>query len=339
MSALQRLGLALVAPRWALAIARDRKHAGRSGSDLMLGLLALLVATSLRFVVEAGWAAVSEDAGLGLRLLLATLTGTLTVPLGFLVIAAAILWLTTKDLGRAFDLACVAVVPFVAIDLGGRSLAFTFHLPVPRLAVVILTGAAFAWAGILVAFAAMSRGSSAPEVPAGMGRRAGWILAGLAVIGTIGQGVWVAQHLDRLRPMRTGDVAPEFSLPRVSGDGSLGAPVALASLRGKVVVLDFWATWCGPCLASMPKLDAYAKQHPEVAVLAINTDDAAEARALFSEKHYGLELIADTDGQVGRAYHVETIPHTVVIDAAGNVRNILHGGGHDLASVVDKVKK
>ena len=340
MTVLARLGLAIVRPRWALAVAGDRRHAGRSGSDLMLALLAFLIATHLRFLVEAAWAGIAVDPGLGLRMLLQTMTGSLTVPLGFLVIAAAILWLSAgprRDLGRAFDLACVAVLPFVAIDLGGRAVAFALRVDVPRLAVVILTGAAFAWSGTLVALAAL--GSTAKEPPPDAGRRAGFALVGLVALGLLGQGLWIAAHGDLLRPMQDGDPAPVFALPRVTADGALGPPVALESLAGKVVVLDFWATWCGPCLQSMPRLDAFAKQHPDVAVLAINTDDPHEARAIFRDKHYALELLADTDGVTSRRYRVETIPHTVVIDRRGFVRAILHGGGHDLAEVVEKIQK
>lgn len=336
---LQRFGLALARPRAALAIAGDRRHAGRSGSDLMLAMLVFLLATDLRFLVEAVWAGATVDAGLGLRMLLATLTGALTLPLGFLVMAAAVLWLSSgerRDLGRSFDLGCVAVLPFLAIDLAGRAITFAFHLPAPRIAVVILTGAAFAWAGILVALALVR--AKAPG-PGDAGRRAGWALAGIAILGVVGQGVWLVQHPEAVRPMQNGDRAPLFALPLVGPDGELGAPVALGSLTHKVVVLDFWATWCAPCLASMPRLDAYARQHPEVAVLAINTDDPREARAIFTEKRYALELLEDSEGIVGREYRVETIPHTVVIDGEGRIRAVLHGGGHDLASVVEKIRK
>jgi thiol-disulfide isomerase/thioredoxin len=284
------------------------------------------------------WTGIAEDPGLGVRLLLATLTGALTVPLGFLVASAAVMWLASgerRDLGRAFDLGCVAVLPFLAITLAGRAIAFALQLRIPRLAVVILTGAAFAWAGMIVALAMVR---ARPRGP-GSGRLAGRVLVGLVAIGVIGQVVHIARYPEGVRPMQNGDPAPLFALPRVGPDGSLGAPVALAALSGKVVVLDFWATWCAPCLASMPRLDAYAKQHPEVTVLAINTDDPREARAIFSEKRYGLELLEDAEGIVGRDYRVETIPHTVVIDPQGRIRAVLHGGAHDLASVVEKIGK
>lgn len=335
---LRRLALAIVAPRWALAIAGDRRHAGRSGSDLMLALAVVLVATSLRFLVEAAAAGVVEDAGFGLRLLLGVMTSALTVPLGFLVVSAAVIWLRHKELGRAFDLASVAVLPFLLIDLAGRSIAFAFHLPVPRIVVVILTGAAFAWSGALVAQAMMLRGSRS-IAPPDKGGTMRWVLVALALLGLAGQGVWIATHADELVPMRVGKPAPAFQLPRVADDGSLGPQVALASLKGKTVVLDFWATWCKPCLASMPKLDAFAKAHPEVAVLAINTDDAHEARALFKERGYGLDLVADEDGAVGTMYRVQTIPHTVVVDPQGMIRAQLSGSGHDLEKFVKQTPK
>ena len=305
----------------------------------MLAMAVMLVATSLRFIVEAAAAGILEDAGFGLRLFLGVLTGALTVPLGFLVVSAAVVWLRHKDLGRAFDLASVAVLPFVAIDLAGRSLAFAFHLPVPRLVVVILTGGAFAWSGGLVAQAMLLRGTRAAAPPPHAGRATQWALVLFALIGVAGQGVWIATHADELVPMRVGKPAPTFQLPRVADDGSLGPQVALASLRGKPVVLDFWATWCKPCLASMPKLDAFAKAHPEVAVLAINTDDAHEARALFKARGYALDLLADEDGAVGTLYRVQTIPHTVVVDAQGMIAAQLSGSGHDLEQIVKRIQK
>lgn len=305
----------------------------------MLAMAVMLVATSLHYIVEAAAAGIIEDAGFGLRLFLGVLTSALTVPLGFLVVSAAIITLRHKNLGRAFDLASVAVLPFLAIDLAGRSIAFAFHLPVPRLVVVILTGGAFAWSGALVAQAMLLRGTRSAAPPPHAGSATQWVLIALAAIGLAGQGVWIATHVDQIVPMQVGKPAPLFQLPRVAEDGSLGPQVSLASLKGRVVVLDFWATWCGPCLASMPKLDAFAKAHPEIAVLAINTDDAQKGRALFKERGYALDLVADEDGAVGTMYRVQTIPHTVVVDPQGRIGAQLSGAGHDLEQVVKRIQK
>ncbi len=98
-------------------------------------------------------------------------------------------------------------------------------------------------------------------------------------------------------------------------------------------MIDFWATWCGPCLRSMPHLDALARAHPEIDVFAINLDDPGEARAIFDRNHYQLRLLAD-DGDASQRFGVTTIPHTVVIDRSGTLREIHHGGPMDLDAEV-----
>lgn len=100
------------------------------------------------------------------------------------------------------------------------------------------------------------------------------------------------------------------------------------------VLVDFWATWCGPCLAAMPRLDQLARKHPDVSVLAINLDDAAAARALFDEHHYAMTLVAD-DGDASQRYGVSSIPHTVLIDRHGVVREVIRGATSDLAARVE----
>ena len=103
---LARIGLAIVDPRQALAVASDRRHAGRSGSDLILMIFVLLAATQLRGLVSAVWF-FEESAGLAGRTLIAVLTRSLVVDLAFLVLGALLVWLLAgrhRNLGRAFDL-------------------------------------------------------------------------------------------------------------------------------------------------------------------------------------------------------------------------------------------
>jgi thiol-disulfide isomerase/thioredoxin len=139
-----------------------------------------------------------------------------------------------------------------------------------------------------------------------------------------------------VRPMTPGDPAPQLALPRITGANQLGETVSLPA--GKVTVLDFWATWCGPCLKSMPHLDALARRHPEIAVLAINIDDPAEAWALFDERKYAMTLLAG-DRATSDRYGVSAIPHTVVIDRNGNVRRVFRGGAMDLEREVQALLK
>ena len=133
----------------------------------------------------------------------------------------------------------------------------------------------------------------------------------------------VASSWNTLKPLEAGRVAPPFELPRIAADGTLSADlVSLESLRGHVVVLDFWATWCAPCRASMPLLEEVAARYPELRVLSINVEGeerAAAAKEMADELAASLTLISDS-GEVAGRYGVTTIPHLVVIDRDGTVR-------------------
>jgi thiol-disulfide isomerase/thioredoxin len=138
--------------------------------------------------------------------------------------------------------------------------------------------------------------------------------------------------------MTAGEPAPAFVLPTIGARGELGPPVTLASSFGKVTVVDFWASWCGPCLRALPKLDALARRHSnDVVVIAIAVqDDAKDARAVFDDGRLAITLLAD-DGKTSERYGVGPIPHTVVIDRQGVVRRVARGGGIDLEAEVAKL--
>src|SRR5207302_1821146 len=83
------------------------------------------------------------------------------------------------------------------------------------------------------------------------------------------QVTWIGTHLDELRPVGTGDAAPAFALHEIGPDGvSKPDRVDLAQLRAQVIVVDFWAIWCKPCLTAMPALEQFAHR-PGVRVLAL----------------------------------------------------------------------
>jgi thiol-disulfide isomerase/thioredoxin len=338
-----RIGAAVVRPRAALAIAGDRRHAGRSGSDLLLAIIVLLVATQLRAIVTAAWLGVTVDGSLGARAFVQTLTDTLVVDLGFLVVGAVAIYVASgdkRDLGRAFDFACVAALPLLLVDLAASVVVYAGELTVPRTVMWILSFISYAWTAALIVLACVEarRSEPTPLTDPQLARRAGWGVVALALAGIAVQGIWLARHADLVRPMTPGDPAPQFVLPRITSATTLGPPVSLADTRGKVVVLDFWATWCNPCLRAMPRLDALARAHPDIAVLAINIDDPGEAWALFDERKYAMTLLAG-DRETSDRYGVAAIPHTVVIDRSGNVRRVFRGGAMDLEREVSALLK
>jgi thiol-disulfide isomerase/thioredoxin len=344
---LTRLGLAIAHPRAALGIAADRRHAGRSGSDLIAAIALVLAATHLRGLATAVWLGSSVELGLGLRAAMRVLTGALTVDLGLLVLGALVVFAlggARRNLGRAFDLACVAALPLVFVELGATVAVRTAGIAaVPGAVGGLLAGAAYAWMGALIALAirpARSAPVRATELPAAAVASARWMGAAIAAIIALGvavQAAWIADNLELVKPMTTGDQAPGLALPQIDRDGTLAAPFTLSATRGKITVLDFWATWCKPCLASMPRLEKLARSHPDVAVVTINLDDPAAARALFTERGYTMKLLED-DGDVSQRYGVTSIPHTVVIDPRGVIRGVIRGTGTDIATAVDAIR-
>ncbi len=120
-----------------------------------------------------------------------------------------------------------------------------------------------------------------------------------------------------------GNPAPEFSLPAQSG----GNKASLAEGDGKVRLVDFWATWCGPCKASFPKYEALAKKYSDdVVIIGISEDDEADGIKDFaSETGATFTLAWDKEKGVASTYHPETMPTSFIIDKKGLVR-FVHAG-------------
>ena len=120
-----------------------------------------------------------------------------------------------------------------------------------------------------------------------------------------------------------GQHAPAFVLPVVAGMGhEEGDRVDLSRMQGHVVVLDFWASWCPPCRASVPALDAFARAHPEVTVIGVNVEtDRNEAFVRRAHSTFGAEYatVHDATGALQQAYSVTQLPTLLVIDAQGLV--------------------
>ncbi|MGE5618840.1 MAG: TlpA family protein disulfide reductase [Sphingomonadaceae bacterium] len=119
---------------------------------------------------------------------------------------------------------------------------------------------------------------------------------------------------------RVGNLAPDFSLKGLDGQ-----TVRLSELRGKPVLVNFWATWCPPCRQEMPDLEkVYQRYRDEgVVFLGVNKEEDAETVRKFVEQNrYSWTFLLDSDGKVGNSYWVSGIPTSYFVDREGIVRDI-----------------
>ena len=121
----------------------------------------------------------------------------------------------------------------------------------------------------------------------------------------------------------TGQVAPDFALKSASGKN-----LRLSEYRGDVVMINFWATWCGPCRQEMPLLDDLYTRYERVGfrLLGVNIDDdARRAMQMVEELGVSFPVLFDESKDVSRLYQVEAMPVTVLVDRTGTVRHVHHG--------------
>jgi cytochrome c biogenesis protein CcmG/thiol:disulfide interchange protein DsbE len=119
---------------------------------------------------------------------------------------------------------------------------------------------------------------------------------------------------DQLQAGLVGRPAPAFSLPALAG----GAPIELAT--GSATVLDFWATWCGPCAILSPHLDDLAHRNPALHVIGISDEDPAQVAAFLIMHKMSYPIALDTGDTATRSYLVQGLPSVFVIDRTGVVR-------------------
>lgn len=148
-----------------------------------------------------------------------------------------------------------------------------------------------------------------------MTSRAAALWVALAVGVVVLAGLWFAEPV--APPIRPGQPAPSFALPRLDA-GSL----ALESLRGRVVLVNFWATWCKPCLDEMPAMERlYASLSPRgFELLAVSVDAGPdEVRAFRDQLSLSFPILLDPEKRVSSAYQSYRYPESYLIDAAGRI--------------------
>jgi peroxiredoxin len=121
----------------------------------------------------------------------------------------------------------------------------------------------------------------------------------------------------------TGGPAPAFTLTTLEGQ-----PGALSQYKGQVVMVNFWATWCGPCQQEMPLLDQMYKKYKPAGftLIGVNVDkEAPPVKELMARKPVSFPVLLDPANQVSKAYHVDEMPSSVIIDRKGEIRYIHRG--------------
>lgn len=121
----------------------------------------------------------------------------------------------------------------------------------------------------------------------------------------------------------TGQTAPDFVLKSSTGEN-----LRLSEYRGDVVMINFWATWCGPCRQEMPLLDELYGRYQRVgfSLLGVNIDDdSRRAMAMVKELGVRFPVLFDEEKKVSKLYEVEAMPLTILLDREGTVRHIHYG--------------
>jgi peroxiredoxin len=154
-------------------------------------------------------------------------------------------------------------------------------------------------------------------------RTGAWVLAAV-VAAAVGFALWTGSSVPD--PVGRGSSAPAFALRELPGPGEL----SLASLRGQVVLLNFWATWCTPCTIEMPTLEALWKEYRPRGLVVIGVSvDRGAPRALL-EPYIGtlgltFPILVDPDSTTANAWRVTGLPATFVIRPGGEVAGMAVG--------------
>ena len=141
------------------------------------------------------------------------------------------------------------------------------------------------------------------------------------------------------KPYEVGDTP--FDQVGKTADGS---PVRISDFKGKVVIISFWAAWCGPCRKELPVLSGIQKRATtdKLQVISINIDDDRRLYKKIAKALAGTEmkLIFDTSHKTGKKYGVEGIPHMLILDADGRVASVYIGYDEsELPALVDEINE
>ena len=147
-------------------------------------------------------------------------------------------------------------------------------------------------------------------------------------------GVWIAGHAAAETPHRALIEAAGFSAvepeaaPAFTLNDAQGKPAALQDQRGKVILVNFWATWCPPCIHEMPMMDTLhlSQQKRPFSIWAVNMQETQEDVATFlRSRNFHFPVLLDIDGEAAGKFRLKGLPSTYLIDCAGNLIGSITG--------------
>lgn len=125
-----------------------------------------------------------------------------------------------------------------------------------------------------------------------------------------------AQGAPPLAAEESGAVAPDIELPDLEDN-----PVRVSDYRGKVVVLNFWATWCGPCVREMPMFQEYQDRYPDLVMLGVDEEESPDTvREFLQQMSLTYTILLDQKAELARELRVNYLPTTFFIDEQGEIR-------------------
>jgi peroxiredoxin len=132
-------------------------------------------------------------------------------------------------------------------------------------------------------------------------------------------GVVIFMGIQWLQPKpQIPDTAPDFTVKTVDGDS-----ISLSDLRGRPVVINFWASWCGPCQQEVPAFNRFHAAHPEIPIIGLAVDSGNSSKVRKTAEQWGISYpVAVANNQLQRTYDISTLPTTIVVGPDGDVADI-----------------
>lgn len=308
------------------------RAAEQGGPTLLFGLQAFeLLLAHPRLLIDAVMRAPAAPS-VALMTLVQALVGQVSGPLLFILLVATAYNALARLYGRGADL--WAVIGAMSCAWVPHSLCVAGLTTLHRMGV---TSSAPDSAGLMLlpsiygaialytlwhhgSIPSHSQALRAPLPAARAGAWAAGLLCGLAAITTS----WhVFAQWPQMRPKLAGDILPHFELDAINAE-----PLDSRQLAGHVTLIDFWATWCGPCMKALPELERlhqnYHAQGLRVVAVNIETNNRAGIQSLIATQHLSLPIYQDT-AQLAENMHVQLYPTSFLVDAHGRITDVYSG--------------